>query len=282
MVQNLLLQSPPGELEYVCRDLREIVKDDELVAAAAVDVFEKQNEEQMVTVRVKDSNTRYMLSRAGRIGACTYLDPKTETVITVDHPSKTVTGRRPAVGGELPPAEHADLRKAVERAMEPYMREAYPEGMFAVYGGKELAEGVSGLIVCISSATLRARNFVAGRWVSEWRVALRPEPDFAAHMCGDMKARVHYFEDGNVHLRTSYSGSAEVVGEDCESLALAIVQAISGGEALFLKDLEDCFQIASQRATKDMRRGLPRTGMKFPWSSRVLQLHDELKQSQTK
>eukprot|EP00191_Tetraselmis_sp_GSL018_P014067 CAMPEP_0177587698 /NCGR_PEP_ID=MMETSP0419_2-20121207/5801_1 /TAXON_ID=582737 /ORGANISM="Tetraselmis sp., Strain GSL018" /LENGTH=76 /DNA_ID=CAMNT_0019077787 /DNA_START=298 /DNA_END=528 /DNA_ORIENTATION=- len=58
MVQNLLLQSPPGELEYVCRDLREIVKDDELVAAAAVDVFEKQNEEQMVTVRVKDSNTR--------------------------------------------------------------------------------------------------------------------------------------------------------------------------------------------------------------------------------
>jgi len=98
------------------------------------------------------------------------------------------------------------------------------------------------------------------------------------------QARVHYFEDGNVHLRTSYSGSAEVVGEasqclgrrrylpvqrgsplrpcasprpplspgienpvphhrlcapqDCESLALAIVQAISGGEALFLKDLE--------------------------------------------
>jgi hypothetical protein len=80
-----------------------------------------------------------------------------------------------------------------------------------------------------------------GRWTSQWEVVVNAregEAQMSAHVFGGCRVSIHYFEDGNIQLSSDYSGSMDVVGEDPDALGTAIVAAIAGAEALYLKELE--------------------------------------------
>jgi len=285
LVQDLLAQAPPGELEYVARDLRIILSDDELFTEAAYDVFEASNERDMALARSAESNVKVMITSVGKVGCNQYFHPKSGDVMTIDHFTKTITKTRAALKRELAADKIEPFRYALEKAMRPYMHEAFPDGQCAVYGHLDDGEdGVIGATVCIASSVQRSKNFMTARWTSQWRVALRSEGEGLrlcrhAHIFGDMKAHVHYFEDGNMQLSTSYNASTEARGEDNQNLAEAVVYAIAGCEAVYLSELEDVFKDLSGRVVKDMRRALPRTGMKFPWSNQGKRLVGELRKA---
>lgn len=285
LAQSLMAQSPPGELLAVSQAVRKVLGDEAVFREAALGVFESYNEAQMASARTADTGAKVLiLTQVGRLGESVYLDPSTASAVTVDPFALVVLSSRPALKAQLPPPGVELLRGAVEKALRPYLRDSYPDGLSAVYGvstGRLQAEPeAEALTVCISSAYLRTKHFINGRWTSQWQVmvnAREGEAQMSAHVFGGCRVSIHYFEDGNIQLSSDYSGSMDVVGEDPDALGTAIVAAIAGAEALYLKELEDCYAELSNSTVKDLRRKLPRTGQKFPWSAQALKLAGELK-----
>jgi len=281
-----MAQAPPGELLAVAAAVRQVLDGDEAAfAEAAGDAFEAYNEAQMATARAPDTGAKLLLARVGRLGSNVYLNPSTGAAVTVDPFALTIKASRPALKRQLPHEGVELCRAAVEEALSPYMRETYPDGLAAVYGASldqlEAEPEAAALTVCISSAYLRPKHFINGRWTSRWHVVINPGEDEAtgmrAHIFGDVKVGVHYFEECNIQLSSNYSGSMDVAGEDLKALSVAIVTAIAGAEGLYLKELEECYADLSNHTIKDMRRKLPKTGQKFPWSAQALRLKGELK-----
>ncbi|KAH7426891.1 hypothetical protein KP509_10G020800 [Ceratopteris richardii] len=186
-----LLKSPPGEIQYVAKDLQGVLLNDNIYLAAAQAAFPVYNKEQMLSVIVCEDE---------EIDANHFIDLRTAQVATIDHIKQVCTGVRPAANSELPSAYVEEYRAAIDTEVVRYIEEAFPRGHCSVFAtnGKDSDEnGGFELTVVISSAKLSPKNFCNGRWRSIWKVQLH----------GDLQTvdlQAHYFEEGNVQLDTAY------------------------------------------------------------------------------
>jgi capping protein alpha len=93
--------------------------------------------------------------------------------------------------------------------------------------------------VCVSSSTAKLNNFWSGRCASRWRAVLDPATG-SATLRGQLEVHVHYFEDGNVQLRTTHTASSAhpLSCPDAQAFANTVVAAIKRAEADYYAVLE--------------------------------------------
>ena len=192
------------------------------------------------------------MTKFGEQSATTYLDPRGQQIVTVDHAKLSVTDTAAAGGGGAQEA----TRAAVDAAVQAYVADHYASGESATY------ETDSGLVVCISAAKFSPGNFWNGRWRSTWTITLSGDE---IAMEGKFQLLVHYYEDGNVQLNSEFTASVEVSGSTPEEVAEAVASEMEREESSYQSAVHESYAVMSERTFKGMRRKLPVTRSTMDW-----------------
>uniref|UniRef100_A0A2N9EMI5 F-actin-capping protein subunit alpha n=1 Tax=Fagus sylvatica TaxID=28930 RepID=A0A2N9EMI5_FAGSY len=174
-----LLNSPVGEIQYVAKDVKAILNDDELYKEAASETFPVYNKSHMICLGMPGRVGDVLVTTFGELNENEFLEPRIAQVAKVDHIKQVCTGARPALDEELPSPYIEEFRCALDAEILKYVGEAYPKGVCSVYctNGKDV-EGPGSdfeLAVVISATRLSPQNFCNGSWRSVWNIEFRDD-----------------------------------------------------------------------------------------------------------
>ncbi|KAH9689430.1 F-actin-capping protein subunit alpha [Citrus sinensis] len=251
-----LLNSPAGEIQYVAKDLRLVLNDNEVYDEAVSESFPIYNKSHMICLQMPAGAGDVLVTSFGELGENEYLDPRTALVAIVDHVKQVCTEVRPATDEELPSAYVEEFRSAMDVEILKYVGEAYPKGVCSVYctKGKEV-EGPGfnfELVVVISACRLSPQNFCNGSWRSVWNIEFQDEAQ-VLEVKGKLQVGAHYFEEGNVQLDAKHECGDSTLFQSPDDSAISISNILRHHETEYLASLED------------LRRKLPVTRTLFPW-----------------
>ncbi|KAL9235021.1 hypothetical protein vseg_009822 [Gypsophila vaccaria] len=263
-----LLNSPAGEIHYVSKDLKVILKDDDVYNSAAMEAFPVYNKSHMICLEFPNRSGDVIVSSFSEVAENQYLDPRTAQVGIVDHLKQVCTDSRPASDEELPSPFIEEYRCSLDAEIMKYVSEAYPKGVCAVYcvAGKDVEEPGSNFefAVVISAARLSPQNFCNGSWRSIWNVEYNDE-DQMVEIKGKLQVGAHYFEEGNVQLDAKHECRDSTLLQSPEDSAIAIANIVRQHETEYLASLEASYLNLPDTTFKDLRRKLPVTRTLFPW-----------------
>ncbi|KAH9755233.1 F-actin-capping protein subunit alpha [Citrus sinensis] len=251
-----LLNSPAGEIQYVAKDLRLVLNDNEVYDEAVSESFPIYNKSHMICLQMPAGAGDVLVTSFGELGENEYLDPRTAQVAIVDHVKQVCTEVRPATDEELSSAYVEEFRSALDVEILKYAGEAYPKGVCSVYctKGKEV-EGPGfnfELVVVISACRLSPQNFCNGSWRSVWTIEFQDEAQ-VLEVKGKLQVGAHYFEEGNVQLDAKHECGDSTLFQSPDDSAISISNILRHHETEYLASLED------------LRRKLPVTRTLFPW-----------------
>uniref|UniRef100_A0A9I9CIP5 F-actin-capping protein subunit alpha n=1 Tax=Cucumis melo TaxID=3656 RepID=A0A9I9CIP5_CUCME len=240
-----LLNAPAGEIQFVAKDVKKILNDDELYHEAASEAFPQYNKSHMICIEMPGRVGDVIITPFNELEENEFLDPRTAQVAIIDNIKQVCTEVRHALDEELPSAYVEEFRCAVDMEVSRYVGEAYPKGVCSVYcvNGKDVEgpESDFELAVVIAAARHSPQNFCNGSWRSTWNIEFK----------GDFQS---------LEIR----GKMQVFSapEDC---AVAIANIIRHHEAEYLASLETSYSNLPDTTFKDLRRKLPVTRTLFPW-----------------
>ncbi|KAG8479588.1 hypothetical protein CXB51_029367 [Gossypium anomalum] len=287
-----LVNAPAGEIQYVSRDLKLVLNDDDVYNEAASEAFPVYNKSHLISLKMPGGFGDVLVTSYGELQDNEYLDPKTAQVAIVDHVKQACTKVRPATDEELPSAYVEEYRCALEAEILKYVAEAYPKGSCSVYctNGKDVEEPGSDfdLVVVIAAARLSPQNFCNGSWQTIWNIEFKDDIQ-KLELNGKLQVGAHYFEEGNVQLDTKHecrdSTMFQCVNNKCSDLmlpmllelmceyrirspddtAISVANLIRRNETAYMASLEESYCKLSDNTFKDLRRKLPITRTLFPW-----------------
>nr|KJB45972.1 hypothetical protein B456_007G341300 [Gossypium raimondii] len=202
-----LVNAPAGEIQYVSKDLKLVLNDDDVYNEAASEAFPVYNKSHLISLKMPGGFGDVLVTSYGELQDNEYLDPKTAQVAIVDHVKQACTKVRPATDEELPSAYVEEYRCALEAEILKYVAEAYPKGSSSVYctNGKDVEEPGSDfdLVVVIAAARLSPQNFCNGSWRTIWNIEFKDDIQ-KLELNGKLLVGAHYFEEGNVQLDTKH------------------------------------------------------------------------------
>jgi len=262
IVNNFLINAPPGEFHEVVTDVRGLLHNDEILNEIAPVTFKEYNTEQMLVVKSPNSDHKVLISKFGEINPNEYLDPFSRTVVTFDHFKQEVSGSRDASDSDFD-ADVEPYRKAVEKKVLEYVGNHYDLGSSAIYGSRDGSNYV--VTVAISSAIYNSSNFYNGRWRSVYSAKFAPGKK--ADVEGSIRTTVHYYEDGNVQLNSNFSKKRQgLAATNPDALAEALLKVITEIEGDFQNHLEISYEKMGSTTFKALRKALPITGTKITWA----------------
>lgn len=263
-----LLNSPAGEIQYVAKDLRLVLNDNEVYDEAVSESFPIYNKSHMICLQMPAGAGDVLVTSFGELGENEYLDPRTAQVAIVDHVKQVCTEVRPATDEELSSAYVEEFRSAMDVEILKYVGEAYPKGVCSVYctKGKEV-EGPGfnfELVVVISACRLSPQNFCNGSWRSVWTIEFQDEAQ-VLEVKGKLQVGAHYFEEGNVQLDAKHECGDSTLFQSPDDSAISISNILRHHETEYLASLEVSYSNLPDNTFKDLRRKLPVTRTLFPW-----------------
>ncbi|PSS29075.1 F-actin-capping protein subunit alpha like [Actinidia chinensis var. chinensis] len=263
-----LLNSPAGEIQYVAKDIRSVLNDDNVYNAAASEAFPLYNKSHMMCLKMPGKSEDVLVTSFGEIDENDYLDPRTAQVVTVDHVKQVCTEVRPASDEELPSPYIEDYRCALDAEIMKYVNEAYPKGICSVYcvRGKDVEEPGSDfeLVVVISATRHSPQNFCNGSWRSVWNIEFKDEVQIM-DVSGIVQVGAHYFEEGNVQLDAKHECKDSTLFQSPDDSAISLTNIIRHQETEYLAALQASYSNLPDTTFKDLRRKLPVTRTLFPW-----------------
>ncbi|XP_078440973.1 subunits of heterodimeric actin filament capping protein Capz superfamily isoform X4 [Wolffia australiana] len=270
IAQWFLSNAPAGEIQYVAKDVRSILQDDQAYEAAAASAFPEYNKARLISLKMPDGSGDVIISQFAEIDSDSYLDPRTTQVATVDHIKQACTKLRPATDEELPSSYIEAFRASLDAEICKYADETYSRGNCAVYctRGKEV-EGPGAsfeLTVVISADRQSPQNFCNGSWRSIWTVEFKDDLQIV-DLRGKLQVDAHYFEEGNVQLDTNHECKDSTIFQSPEDSAVAVTSIIRHHETEYMGSLEISYFHLPDTTFKDLRRKLPVTRTLFPWRS---------------
>ncbi|GAB4855593.1 hypothetical protein Ancab_024214 [Ancistrocladus abbreviatus] len=263
-----LINAPAGEIQYVAKDIKAILKDDDVYNSAALEAFPEYNKAHMICLDFPDRSSDVIVTSYSEIDKNEYLDPRTAHVAIVDHVKQVCTEVRPATDEELPSPYVEEFRCALDAEIMKYISEAYPKGLCSVYcvNGKDV-DGPGAdfeFVVVISAARHSPQNFCNGSWRSVWNIEFKDEEQ-TVELRGRMQVGAHYFEEGNVQLDSQHECKDTTIFQSPEDAAITLTNIIRHHETEYLASLEASYLNLPDTTFKDLRRKLPVTRTLFPW-----------------
>ncbi|KAL2566903.1 hypothetical protein AAZV13_19G195200 [Glycine max] len=236
-----LLNSPPGEIQYVAKDVKSILNNDDLYKEAASEAFLFYNKSHLISLPMSNRSGDVLVTSFGELEGNAFLEPRTAQVAIVDHVKQVCTEVRPATDEELPSPYIEEFRCNLDAEILKYVEETYPKGFCSVYcvSGKDV-EGPGAdfeLAVVISAARHSPQNFCNGSWCSVWNIEFKDEKQ-TVEVKGKMQVGAHYFEEGNVQLDAKHECKDATLFQAPEDCALAITSIIRHHETEYLASLE--------------------------------------------
>lgn len=263
-----LLNSPAGEVQYVARDVRSVLNDDNVYNTAVSEAFPLYNKSHLICLKMPDRSGDVLITPFSEINENEYLDPRTAQVARVDHVKQVCTEVRPASDEELPSPYIEDYRCVLDAELMKYVGEAYPKGVHSVYcvRGKDVEEPGSDfeLVVVISAARHSPQNFCNGSWRSIWNVEFKDDLQIV-DVRGRMQVGAHYFEEGNVQLDAKHECKDSTIFQSADDSAISLTNIIRHHETEYLAALQASYSNLPDSTFKDLRRKLPVTRTLFPW-----------------
>ncbi|KAG4123140.1 hypothetical protein ERO13_D11G309300v2 [Gossypium hirsutum] len=265
-----LVNAPAGEIQYVSKDLKLVLNDDDVYNEAASEAFPVYNKSHLISLKMPGGFGDVLVTSYGELQDNEYLDPKTAQVAIVDHVKQACTKVRPATDEELPSAYVEEYRCALEAEILKYVAEAYPKGSCSVYctNGKGVEEPGSDfdLVVVIAAARLSPQNFCNGSWRTIWNIEFKDDIQ-RLELNGKLLVGAHYFEEGNVQLDTKHECRDSTMFQSPDDTAISVANLIRRHETAYMASLEESYFKLSDNTFKDLRRKLPITRTLFPWRS---------------
>ncbi|TFK28038.1 F-actin-capping protein subunit alpha [Coprinopsis marcescibilis] len=260
-VSSFLLQSPPGEINDVLNDVRNIIADDALLQEGILPSLREYNIAQFTTVDVPETNHQSIISEAARIVAEEseerFLDPRSKTTFVFDHLTLEASKPEPY---ELD-TPHEEARVSLEKAALTYLASHFLDGTVSVFAPSELQEAFTLQIV---ANKYNPTNFWSGRWRSEYLVNLSDK-----RVKGKILLNVHYYEQGNVQLETTHNISFNIPAAAASAApataASKIIALIEDEESRYQVSLNETYREMGERTFKGLRRALPLTRQKIDW-----------------
>ncbi|KAL7235239.1 hypothetical protein ACSBR1_018681 [Camellia fascicularis] len=263
-----LLNSPAGEIQYVARDVRSVLNDENVYNTAVSEAFPLYNKSHLICLKMPDRSGDVLITPFSEINENEYLDPRTAQVARVDHVKQVCTEVRPASDEELPSPYIEDYRCVLDAELMKYVGEAYPKGVHSVYcvGGKDVEEPGSDfeLVVVISAARHSPQNFCNGSWRSIWNVEFKDDLQIV-DVRGRIEVGAHYFEEGNVQLDAKHECKDSTIFQSADDSAISLTNIIRHHETEYLAALQASYSNLPDSTFKDLRRKLPVTRTLFPW-----------------
>ncbi|WOG84377.1 hypothetical protein DCAR_0103560 [Daucus carota subsp. sativus] len=263
-----LLNSPPGEIQYVAKDVKAILGDDTVYESAASEAFPLYNKAHLISLQFPNRSGDVLITSYSEINANEYLDPRTAQVAKVDHIKQVCKEVRPATDEELPSSYVEEYRCAVEAELSKYVGEAYPKGVCSVFctRGKDVEEPGSDfeLVVVISAARHSPQNFCNGSWRSIWTIEFKDDLQ-VVEVTGRVQVGAHYFEEGNVQLDAKHECKDSTIIQAADDCAISLTNIIRHHETEYLTSLQASYSNLPDTTFKDLRRKLPVTRTLFPW-----------------
>ncbi|KXN88192.1 F-actin-capping protein subunit alpha [Leucoagaricus sp. SymC.cos] len=262
IASNFLLQAPPGEINDVLNDVRNIIADDEALQTGVQPALREHNLEQFTTVEVPGTSHQCVISEAARYFGGgdgqeeRFMDPRSKITFVFDHLSLEASEPQPYE----PDADTEQLRSALEAATQTYLKAHFYDGVASVFseGG-----GVQEFIIQVVANKYSPANYWSGRWRSEFMINFDE-----GTVQGRILAHVHYYEQGNVQLTTTHDVSFNIppgITTEDPLAASKILALIEGEEGRYQKSLNETYQEMSEKTFKSLRRALPMTRSKIDW-----------------
>ncbi|XP_010259600.1 PREDICTED: F-actin-capping protein subunit alpha [Nelumbo nucifera] len=264
-----LLNSPSGEIQYVAKDIRSVLMDENVYNMAVSEAFPLYNKTHMISLEMPNRSGAVIVTSFGELNDNEYLDPRTAQVAKVNHIKQACTDVRPATDEELPSFYIEQFRCALDSELIKYVSEAYPKGACSVYctNGKDAEPGSNfELTVVISAARHSPQNFCNGFWRSVWNIDFKDDTQLV-ELSGKIQVGAHYFEEGNVQLDANHECIDTTIFQSPEDSALSIANMIRHHETEYMASLEVSYSNLPDTTFKDLRRKLPVTRTLFPWNN---------------
>jgi len=273
IASSFLLQSPPGEINDVLSDIRNIIADDAGLETGILAALEDYNLAQFTTVDVPGAQHKVIICDEGRLEDGRYVDPKSKTSFIFDHADLTVSDPQPA---ETASQASETFREALETQTLAYVNDHFHDGVASVFVNPSSPSVYS---ILIDANKYNPANFWSGRWRSKYTI------DFSKGVInGKVLINVHYYEQGNVQLQTTHTPSLPLQNSPQQTAQTAskILKLIELLEGEYQTSLSNVYHEMGEKTFKGLRRALPMTRSKMDWD-RVLgyKLGAELSASNT-
>lgn len=274
MVSSFILHAPPGAVNEVLNDVKEIVKDDELIDGQIKKVLPRYLKTQFTPVKLdKDSEHSVILSNFNDIGEGRYVDPRTKRSFQYNHSQGLISDIQPW----QPEPSAEPWRSALDLEWVNYSSEHYHEGAGSVFSS--VKDDVITLNACLEGHQFQPKKFWNGRWRSVWTISFNPSKEKQSELKGLIRLHVHYYEDGNVQLVSSRHCDQMINITKPEQLAKDIKDVVRKFENEYQRAISENYQTMSDTTFKALRRPLPVIRSKIEWSKlKGYKIGSELKQ----
>ena len=240
-------------------DVRTLVGKSVLTADKEVALLARCNKEQFAAVEA--GGRRVLITPHGELPNGLFLDPSGECALEVDHKALTASQSSTPLEQSLLVSLRgaAQMREAVDAAMQQYCGEFLPSGVVTTYG---FVGAGTKIVCCVCALSQDLSNYWAGRWRAEWLLEV-PSGGSVGQLTGKLACHVHYFEDGNVQLDDSAVHQTELKAD--AAVGENFVNSVRGFETQFIGKFEEIYQNMSENTLQGLRRRLPVTRTKYDW-----------------
>ncbi|GJJ13321.1 hypothetical protein Clacol_007573 [Clathrus columnatus] len=254
---KFILQSPPGEINDVLNDVRNIISDDELLQEGVQPALRQYNLEQFVVVDIPEHDHQVIISDVGRVEGeqDRFRDPQAKLTFHFDHLRLEASD----VQAYEPDEDTEPFRSALEKATLAYIGDHFPGGVSTVH-----TITASKYAIQIVANKYNPSNFWSGRWRSEYIVDISE-----GKVQSKILINVHYFEQGNVQLSTTFTPVFDLppaaVSSQNASSASKIIALIEARESEHQEAMIQTYFDMSEKTFKGLRRALPIMRQKLDW-----------------
>jgi len=258
--------SPPGEVNEVVKDVRKILKNKEILTSDALQAILKEYNVKMLTTSSIDENTSCLTSQYGNVSDDQYVDPKSGSVYKFDYERETWTK---SGEGKVSSSPH---RAPVQAAITDYATQHYQSKCCPLVYADD-----NNLTICISSRDLGLANYWTGLWKAVYTINCGSKG--SSMMKAEIDIIVHYYEDGNVQLRSHYDEECKVVVGSPEETAANIREGIKKIEGCLHEGLERMYVDLHLSIFQSFRRFLPCTRQQMNWDLAIHNVNDDIAKS---
>ncbi|KZZ87352.1 F-actin-capping protein subunit alpha [Ascosphaera apis ARSEF 7405] len=248
IASSFIAGAPPGELSDVVNDIKALSDDPSLIPSLKP-AFEKYNEEQLTTVKVPGGSQSVIVSAFNKLEDGRYYDAQSQTSFEFDH----ITQKASSPQTYVLESENLEFIKSLARTFENHAKEHYPSYTLGVYPTGD----DSAVAIALVANKYSPHNF----WNGRYRAIYTVNPS-TGDITGSISVNVHYYEDGNVSLKSSKPVSLNAGSNPTSE---AVVRKIAAAEKEQEEQLNEGFMSLSEGAFKGLRRQLPITRQKVEW-----------------
>jgi capping protein alpha len=256
IAHQFILESPPGELDDVFNDIIVLLDVDDYkdLLPQFVKSFQEYNNANFIPVEIPNQSTKAIISKFGMIDDEHYLDPRSGNSFAFDHFHQKVDDVQKV---EIEENEEFQIREAVDKEIQKYVTDHFPNGVSAVYYKENK------MTIIITANKYNPDNFWNGRWRSIYHINTENN-----EVSGYIKSNVHYYEDGNVQLEWKKDTTFELKKDksDPTAFAKAIAKGIEEVERNAEISLKEAYEDQANNVLKALRRALPITKQKMDWN----------------